>query len=95
MNSSSLIEHVAEIEMCQRISRIGLDGSAIVFLSQTVLLTVVVKRSHINVGCSMLRIAFQNLQVGRDCIRVGVWVFFERDAPREQRSDIRLFRVWT
>ena len=53
MNSSGLVEHIAEVEMSEGVAGIGFDGGAVVFLGESVFLTVVVKRTDVDVGGGM------------------------------------------
>jgi hypothetical protein len=93
VDTPGLVEHIAEIEVRQRIARIGFDGRAIVLFGQSVFLAIVVKRSQIDMSRGVGRIAFQNFQVGRDSFRVRVRVLFERNAAGEQLRNVGLFRV--
>jgi hypothetical protein len=93
VDSSRLIEHIAEVEVSQRVTRVGFDGRTIMLFRETIFLAIVVERSDVDVSRGVSRIVLQNSQISCDRVCVRVRIFFERNAAGEQLSDVRLVRI--
>src|SRR5215470_2950897 len=92
LNASRLIEHIAQIEMSERIARVCFNRSTIVLLGQPVFLPVVIQRAEIDMSCRMARLALKYLEVDGNRFRVSSLVLLERNAAREQFRHIGFFR---
>src|ERR1700687_5752868 len=88
--SASLIEHVAEIEVSERVTRIGFNGLAVMLFGQSKILAVIVERSQINVRGRVRRLDGEHLMVGRNRIGLSVGIFFQRDAARKPYRNLVL-----
>src|SRR5260370_10688657 len=84
--ASSLVEHVAEIEVRQRVLEINLDSFAVITLSQHIIVTVVVERAQVDVSSGMRRIELDALLVGRDGFILRGGRLFQADAAGEKIS---------
>src|SRR5579871_4707519 len=71
LDASRLIEHVAEIEIGKRVTRIGLDRVPVMCLSQTELLPVVVERSQVDVSSRVCGLEFKHLVIRGNCLDMG------------------------
>ena len=87
-DAASLIEHIAEIKMRQRIARIDRDRLTVVLLGSFVVLAVVIERTQIDVSCSMLGIKLDDALVNRDGLGLIARIFFQGNSPRKQRSHV-------
>ena len=83
LHASGLVEHVAQIEVGERVARIGFEGLAIIRLSKREILAVVIKRAQINVRGRVNRLDFEDLVIGRDRVGLGRGISSEGDAAGE------------
>src|SRR5262249_6866527 len=81
--ASSLVEHVAQVKVGERVLEINLDGFAVIALSQRVVLPVVIQRTQIDVSGSVCRIQLYALFVGEDGFVLCRRGFFQADPATE------------
>src|SRR5271157_2942939 len=83
-DAARLVEHVAKVEVRQRIAGIGRHGVTVVLLTQDEVLPVVIQSAQIDVGGSVIGIEFQHPRVGADGVLVCAGVPFQGHASSEQ-----------
>jgi hypothetical protein len=87
-DASGFIEHIAQIEIGQGVTRIDCNGRAVMLFRQRVILPVVMQRAQVDVRGGVVRIEFQDPLIGRDRLGLGIGVFFKRNALREKASNV-------
>ena len=60
LHASGFVEHIAEIEVSERIARVGLNGLAIVLFGEAEFLAIVVERAEIDVRGGVRGLEFQH-----------------------------------
>jgi hypothetical protein len=88
VHAAGLIQNVAQIEVRQRVTRIDLDGAAVVFFRQRILPPVVAQSSQIDVRRCVLGVEFQNIFIRRNRHQLLAGIFFEGDPAREKLGHI-------
>src|SRR5262249_54922826 len=79
-----LVQHIAQVEVGQRIARIDLYRLAVKTLGLNVVVAVVVKRSQVDVGGSVGRIKVDALFVVFNRLQLGARIFLQRDAAGKE-----------
>ena len=92
LHASSLVENVAQIEIGQRIARIGLQRSTIVFLRQSEILAIVVQGSQVDVRGRVLRLKLEYFLICSQRFGLRGRIFFERNAARKPHGSFVLLR---
>src|SRR3984957_9146468 len=88
-DASSLIQHIAQIEISQSVARIDRNRGAVMLLRQSVILPVVMQRAQVDMRRRVLGIQLQNPLISRNRLSLRMRIFFKRDALRENPSHIR------
>ena len=88
LDAAGLVEHVAQVEVGERIARIDLDGRAVVALGSRIFLPVVVESAEIDVRGSVIGIHFQNLRIDSDGLVLCARFFFQGDPARKQLGNV-------
>ena len=88
IDASGFIQHIAKIEMCQRVARINPQRLAIVIFGRTIVLPVVIKRAQVYVSRRMLRIKLQNAFISSNRLQLAPRIIFQRNSARKQFGNI-------
>src|SRR5271157_1818186 len=83
-DTARLVEHVAKVEVRQRIAGIGRHGVTVVLLTQDEVLPVVIQSAEIDVGGGVIGIEFQHLRIRADGLFVRAGIPFQGHSTIEQ-----------
>ena len=79
LHAAGFVEHIAQIEVRERVARIGFDGLAVVLLGEHEILAIVIERSQIDVRRRVVGLDFENLMIRGDGVRLGAGIFFQSE----------------
>ena len=88
LDASGLVEHVAQVEIGERVARIDLNRRTVMPFGERVFLTVVVERTQVDVRGGMHGIHVENLQVSCDRLALRGGIFFQHDPARKQVGNV-------
>ena len=83
-----LVQNVAQIEIGQGVTGIGLQGGAVVFFRQGEILPVVIKRAQIDVRGRVLGLKLEYFLVGSQRFSLRRRILFERNAAGKPGGSI-------
>ena len=92
LHAAGFVENISQVEIGEGVARIASQGSPVVFFGQSEVLTVVVKRSQVDVRGGVVRLKLEGFLVGNKGFGLGRGIFFERDAAGEPGGGIVLTR---
>src|SRR5580692_7239760 len=88
LNIAGFVEYVAQIEVGERIARVGSNSSAIMLLGGSEILAVVIQSSQVDMSCGVLRLDLQHAKIGADRLVMSRRMLFHGDAVAKELSDI-------
>src|SRR5712692_1880941 len=88
LDASGFVEHVAQVEMGERVAWIDLDRRAVVLFGERVFLTVVIESAQIDVRRGVHGIHIENLHIDNDRLALRGGIFFQRDPTRKQVGNV-------
>src|SRR6204780_73842 len=93
MDAPGFVEDVSQIEIRERIPRVGFNGKPVMLFGMSEILPIVIERSQVDMRRGMHRFEVKHLVICGDCLTLSIWIFFQRDSARKPRRNLMLART--